>query len=719
MGSRERLAAPLDRRPVFGYALRAMATRDAFSFVVLSDTHIRPEPEEGPCHYLSTAAANGRCRYAVRLIREFAPDLVVHLGDVQHPIPALKGYDEALGLAKAILGELDCPLHVVPGNHDVGDKRGTWAGAPELSEESLGAYEGHWGRSFGSFDHRDCHFVLVNAQLLNSGLAAEEEQRRWLGGDLANAAERGQRIFIFSHYATYLTAPDEQEHYDNLAEPARSWLLGLLTEHRVEAFFAGHAHHFFYNRHDASRLYVAPSTAFVRADFAEMFPVEPAGEFGRDDHPKMGFLLVRVDTGGHSVEFIRTHGLGDDAVPSLPDLRAPSGVGRGGGWAAPVCVNLRHDIAQVIKLPTASLDEFARKPVRDDYPLLALWGAGLRQLRIPIGDLDNVATAERMRALVDDGHRFTVASAGTPGDADRIALTRRRDLVDTWEVCLPWSEMTDGLAAATDIAREAGCRLHLSKIETLAERRRRGREGFGHFVRRGFETGDRDTLAEALGAKEARGAVDRVVFRVGPADAVFDVATAATNLAGEFGAGAALDVQFQGSSHAACNDDDLALSNRVAESLVAALATGTEITFDTLNDCDRGYFPRHGLIDRRGNPRPQWYVLRHLNAALAGRSEGLRVTPIAMEMTTWRVFRLAGQQLDAALVLPSQQGVVGPVDPRGMLGAKLAGAPVRWLCLASGRRLPATLRALPGLPERVVVQLFRVCMGPGLILFGD
>jgi len=41
-----------------------------------------------------------------------------------------------------------------------------------------------------------------------------------------------------------------------------------------------------------------------------------------------------------------------------------------------------------------------------------------------------------------------------------------------------------------------------------------------------------------------------------------------------------------------------------------------EVFLDTFMDLDRGYFPRHGLFDRRFNPRPASFVFRHLVGVL-------------------------------------------------------------------------------------------------------
>ncbi len=63
-------------------------------------------------------------------------------------------------------------------------------------------------------------------------------------------------------------------------------------------------------------------------------------------------------------------------------------------------------------------------------------------------------------------------------------------------------------------------------------------------------------------------------------------------------------------------DNNLRVANRVAESVVAAAATGLDVFLDTFVDLDRGYFPRVGLYDRRLNPRMGSHVLAHLQGVL-------------------------------------------------------------------------------------------------------
>jgi hypothetical protein len=83
------------------------------------------------------------------------------------------------------------------------------------------------------------------------------------------------------------------------------------------------------------------------------------------------------------------------------------------------------------------------------------------------------------------------------------------------------------------------------------------------------------------------------------------------------------------------NNDDDAISLRVSEACFASLVNPEiHIRLDTFIDIDRGYFLRHGLFDRRHNPRKAGLLVKHikdvygvlenLNASLVVKSDGVK-----------------------------------------------------------------------------------------------
>ena len=396
--------------------------KHSLTFAVIADTHMNQSEDYSSSPYPCNRLANARTRHVIAELNRLKPSFVVHLGDIVNPVPELPTYDDAAAHFKDLVGNLGAPLHLVPGNHDVGDKPVSWMPAGTVNDANLALYERHFGRPFYSFDFSGLHLVIVNSPVINSGLAAEGEQAAWLEADLA--ANRDKRTFLFTHYPPYVSNPEENGSYDNIDEPGRSWFLKLIEAYRPEALFCGHVHNFWYDVYGETEIYLLPSTAFVRHDYSEFYRVEPGDQFGRNDEPKLGYLLVRVYETGHVAENIRTYGRTLDPGETLapPEGIEHARVHTKESTLVNVGVDMRHPWAEEMEVaPSGALDEFERKRARNDYPLMALWEMGLRSMRVPIQDLIDPRVRRRMGLLKSIGHIFQVycyAPAGLVGPAD-------------------------------------------------------------------------------------------------------------------------------------------------------------------------------------------------------------------------------------------------------------------------------------------------------------
>jgi 3',5'-cyclic AMP phosphodiesterase CpdA len=654
-----------------------------FSFAVIADTHTRPEGGDESSPWAVNRLANGRARYVVERVRQMRPAFAIHLGDVVHPVPALPTYEAAAEAALSIMGRLECPVSYLPGNHDVGDKPFPAMPAARVSDPWVARYRALFGAPFSSFDHGGCHFVLINSPVLNSGLEAEAEQRPWLEADLEASA--GKRIFLFTHYPPYVTDAGEPSNYDNLDEPGRSWLLELLERHRVEALFAGHVHNFFYHRHGGCDCYLLPATSFFRQDYAELFRVEAAPEHGRNDADKLGFFTVDVLAEGHVARCWRTAGRVLDPGATLEP--GPAGVTPlhpRERARAPLGVHLRHPWAEVTELPyNGPMDEFHRKRARNDHTLLTLWELGVRHLRVPAADLLEARTRERMRALVAMGHRFTVFGFGAPAPALCEGLAAHRELVHAFETVAPWGDAASLIGPLAALRGRTGVPVQLAKMETSAEKKTHGSR-FAHFVSYGFRRDELALVDAFLERPGARDAVDAFVFRAGPEDRPWDEVSALHAAATARGVGAVVNVRLADDNPAVYAADDDAVARRVAEALAAAHAhEPVEVFLDTYVDLDRGYFPRHGLFDRRYNPRPASFVYRHLQGLL-GRMEGPLAPGAPVQLVGGTLFPLRGARATVGVVVP-REGAVAP----GAVAAAMAGAePGCLVDLATGHEAP-------------------------------
>ena len=690
-----------------------------FNFVVLADSHIRLEEGDRHAFYPSDQLANARNRYVVQKINQLAPDLVVHLGDVIHPIPALPTHETAVQMAHDLYQRLESRLYVTPGNHDVGDKPNAWVPAPGVNEQSHEVFEKYWGQSYSSFDYQDCHFVLINSPLLNSGLEREKDQRGWLEQDLVASQKAGKRIFLFTHYPIYLNHPQEEEHYDNIAEPARSWVLSLLEKHGVEAVFAGHAHNFFYNRYLHTDLYVLPSVTFVRPEFSELFHIHPSSEYGRYDADKLGFFFVRVNREGHHIEPIRTHGLTDEreeTIVTCPLSLSGDLVER---RAMPVGVFLRHAWAQSIEMPYGNLDEFTRKPVRNDYLLQALWELDIRKLRVPLGDLANEDSRQRMRLLRTRGYEFTVFSAGAPNRHTREMIARHHDLIAAWEVTVPWDQMPEAIRGIREVKHKAAVRTYLSKIDTLADQRHGQRSRFSHFASHGFRLEERDLLNTCLTRYGAAETIDGFVFRLTPDTPPWQGIQSAGQLVAGLNIAAVVHVQLPREDEGVAYVKDREISNRVAETLATALAAKDVAVFvDTFVDHDRGYYPRNGLLDGRYNPRSSYYVLFHLQRALGSGQHEIKMTPIDASAGI-RAFALETRPYRCVLLLADEKTNHVELDLSWLPESGARDGMGKWMDLRTGKVGEIFWRQSPSTDAHIRLNVPSARFDPALLILKD
>ncbi len=621
-----------------------------FRYAVVSDTHIRPSGESSS-PWKTNLLTNDRARWVTHAINNECPDLVIHLGDIVHPVPHHPTHASAAGVAREIMGGLDCPFYLVPGNHDVGDKDNPTMPAHIVNDDFIGFFREHYGASYRSFDHKGIHFVIINSPALNSGLEEESLQRAWLEEDLA--MHQGSRVHVFSHYPPFLLRPDEPSNYDNLDMPARGWLLGLLEKYEVEAFYGGHIHQFFHKLYHKTHIYNLLATGNMRQDYSNLFRVEAAEEYGRNDVPKLGYAIVDVYPDGFVTHIRRSYGqtLGEDE--KLPKLERVDDYYPSNSFSYPLGVQVRYPLAEITELPNMGpLDEFARKKARNDYGFLGLWETGVSRIRLPLSDLVDDVTRQRIAELHGMGFRFGFFSLGVP-DVD---LSEYRGLIDFIEVILPWEEVQDSLPVVSGLRKRLGLPVFVANIESSAKKEQTGPK-FSHYLSHGFRYSERARIEPVLPRK---GDVDGFVFEVGQFDDPLDSIKGFSEHAMTHGYSALVNVRLAPEDPAEFPHDDNWTANRVLLAAVAGYVyPGVRVFLDTFMDNDRGYFPRIGLYDRLLNPRRSAIVLRNLNAAFS--KYGVPVSePFFDSVDGWTRVGFQSENMDYALMLPdSVESCVG------------------------------------------------------------
>jgi hypothetical protein len=592
-----------------------------FSFVVVADTHVNENDRTTRSPFGSNLLANQRARHVFREIAAMqpAPDFVVHLGDMVHPVPNLPGYEEAAESFNEIAALVPMPVHLVPGNHDIGEKNLDGVPAEIVCEEYIEKYQRIFGRDYYAFEHRDAKFIVINAFLFNSGLAAEQRQKDWLDREIAGA----KRAFVFTHYPPYLRKPDEGGMYDTMDEPARSWLLERFRN--VEAVFCGHVHNFWYDVIGRAELYLLPSTAFLRHDYTEFYRVHPGEEHGRCDKEKLGYMAVDVYERGHVAHLVRTHGEGLAANEAPPRTRRTPKVHTKTSPSRNFGVEMRHAWAEVAQIPcTGGIEEFGRKLARNDYQVMALWEMGLRSLKVPEQDLNDGETAARARLMSDLGHDFIVTACGVPSEAFARQLAASGVNVSALELNLPLQKFLRASPHVRRLREAASTKVLFCKLRTSEDAHFDGRH-FSHFVHTGLQLGELQALQDRVAEWVRDGIVDGVTVRLDRGVDLVAASALLNRIAEATGCEILASVKLGHKSLAGLVDDDPDTARMAAEAFVASRTSSrVRYVFDTFMDIDRGYFPRKGFIDRRFNPRPAGLAVASLGALLPADALGLQ-----------------------------------------------------------------------------------------------
>jgi hypothetical protein len=183
-----------------------------FEFVVIGDTRPRFESESfKPFERL------------IVKINAANPALVVNLGDLIYGYgPASK--EKQWAKYDAVIKQIQVPYYQVPGNHDT------------HSKEARRIYGRRFGKFYQSFDHEDCHFVLLDNTEGERWGQLGPTQLDWLKQDLN--ATRARAVFVFLHFPVWEPERITPEYYQFWA----GTLHPLFKASRVRAVFAGHYH---------------------------------------------------------------------------------------------------------------------------------------------------------------------------------------------------------------------------------------------------------------------------------------------------------------------------------------------------------------------------------------------------------------------------------------------------------------------------------------------
>ena len=606
------------------HPFRAQAARNTsqsktpiFSFVVVADTHVNERDDTSSSPFETNRTANERADHVFKDIAKMepAPAFVLHLGDIVHPVPSVPTFQQAVARFKEISAQSPVPVYLTPGNHDVGDKCIDWMPADHVCEEYLDIYRQAFGADFHAFDHGPVRFISINSLLLNSGLPDEKKQRDWLEAQLDECAQG--RVYLYMHYPPYIHDPKERSNYDNIDEPGRSWLIEQMSKPQVEAVFAGHVHNFWYDRVGSADFYMLPSTAFLRHDFTEFYKIGPSVEFGRGDLEKFGYFIVDVYEDGHVAYSVRTlDNASRQNVEANKDHR-PNVAHPSTSQFDRVGAELRHPWTEKLQISaTGGVQEFGRKWARNDYPLLALWEMGSRLSKLPDIDIADSETRARMQLMARLGHRYVVTSLGKPKFSAQTDEIRNLG-IEAVEVNATLETFDKQKSALHAWKQSANTQLFLAKIHTFDDSHFDGKH-FSHFVKSGFTLKELTASEPLITSAVNAGILDGITVRIEPDESIIGAAKQLMQFVKKTGAYVIASLKTGGINLATERADDTEMVLRVAQAMAMSLTSDkVRYVFDTFMDVDRGYFPRHGFIDRRCDLRPAAHAFTTINALIS------------------------------------------------------------------------------------------------------
>ncbi len=349
-----------------------------------------------------------------------------------------------------------------------------------------------------------------------------------------------------------------------------------------------------------------------------------------------------------------------------------------------------------------SVSPLSRRSARNDWAVLALQEMGVSRVRVALQELVRADVVERMATLQEAGFEFTVCSHGIPREQEYRLIREHGALLAGWKLIV-------GLDQIHAVARRlagVGLPCYLNEVRNISQGQLDD-ANVKHEANYGFQSTEREKLERLLQRNEVRETFRGVVFRVrrrgeprvAPWQAIHEI----SDLGHQSGMRHQAHILFSGNLTSDRLEDDLATASRVAEATLAAWVAGNvDVTFDTFEDVDRGYFVRHGLVDRRYNPRLAARVLRHLQAALAQRDRADVRDCLAEDSDNGRLLTVSFSAGRLVLILPGKRVTLKEIEAVSGSGQEL-----RLLDLGDGAvtRVPAkTLRSCLQLPEPVVVE---------------
>jgi UDP-2,3-diacylglucosamine pyrophosphatase LpxH len=619
-----------------------------FEFVVISDLHFFDVDPNKNVEFLSRRKQTERALHALRMASSLQPKFIIHLGDLIQQYPESVGFQNAMLSILKRLESLNVKFYHVAGNHDVGDKPDPTMPTHFVTSEGLKWYHNHLGPSWYSFDSNNCYFVILNSQIMNTDLKEAKFQEKWLEKDLHD--NKNKRIFIFMHLPPYLWNKEEQGlgNYDNLDEPARSWLLNLIEENHIEMLVAGHVHFSFLDIiGKKSKYLLLSSPTFTRGDFSNIFKGEAPPEAGRDDAKKLGFYLFRVFKNRTEVHFIRTEDYPDLTQGNLHTryLLTQSSASLSNYSLG---LSLERPLTSFSDIPSSWPSVISRR-IRNDYPLLSSLEMGVKSIKLPLKDLSNQLQNKKISYIRSEGVKLLASVIWENNLALREKIKPYSDQIDGLMV----QTMGNPFPSTTCLREIESIQINFSIPTTLSciipgeiiENKQHPRTRFG------YKLAELIQLNQELVKNNCK--IDSVLCRMNTIESPWNTVKKAE--------------QFSSLSHINSltfnlelnSLNDLNNANLVAEALFSSILFSRPIFFQPLIDIDRAMDVTHGLLDNLCNPRPAFKILKNLNAILnSDFKNNSDFKELSIVEDNLQIISVSLEDKQLALIIPNEKQVL-------------------------------------------------------------
>ncbi|MGI9480067.1 MAG: hypothetical protein ACR2PI_25425, partial [Hyphomicrobiaceae bacterium] len=267
-------------------------------------------------------------------------------------------------------------------------------------------------------------------------------------------------------------------------------------------------------------------------------------------------------------------------------------------------VPLRHAWATPIDLPyNGPMEEFARKRTRNDYTLMRLQQMGLSRVRVPLTDLIDPHIRGRITDFATTGIAFSFFSLGVPDAATLALINTHRDLVAQLEIVGASDDLEDISGDFARLADLGDIPIVIGKSHSSKHEPKQGSK-FAHSVSSGFKWDVREVVLAALQSAGAPVAAAGLLFQVNLDDDLDNRLAELDAYAARIERPIEVNIRLANPNPAIANFDDDAIAARVAQAVaMAPTLKSISLQIDTFVDVDRGYNPRHGLLDRHYNFR--------------------------------------------------------------------------------------------------------------------